>query len=159
MVPRAGPLLRSTRWAGPEGDESQGRNATPIWSPQSLDGVFGHFAGALKLSFFTSGIGSWFLSSTKKEFRATDSSTRRTLISKQSKSTLKKEELSQLLREPPWPFRKKVTEVEVSQLGCVDSGNELQRQKEGPCRQVQGVSPGWATAACCSPGCKSCGDT
>ena len=50
----------------------------------------------------------------------------------QSKSTLR-EELSGLLRELPWPFRKKVTEAEeVSQLGCVDSGNEGQSQKKGP---------------------------
>ena len=41
----------------------------------------------------------------------------------------------------PWPFRKKVTEAEgASQLGCVDSGNKLQRQKEVPWRQVQGFA-------------------
>ena len=47
----------------------------------------------------------------------------------QSKSTLR-EELSGLLRELPWPFRKKVTEAEeVSQLGCVDPGNRLQSKR------------------------------
>ena len=43
--------------------------------------------------------------------------------------------------ELPWPFRKKVTQAEeVSQTGCVDSGNKLQRQKEGPWRQVRGLA-------------------
>ena len=28
----------------------------------------------------------------------------------------------------------------MSQLGCVDSGNKLQRQKKGPQRQVQGLA-------------------
>ena len=38
--------------------------------------------------------------------------------------------LSGLLRELPWPFRKRVTEAkEVSQLGCVDSGNKSQKQR------------------------------
>ena len=43
-----------------------------------------------------------------------------------------REDLSRLLRELPWPFRKKVTEVEeMSQLGCMHSGNKLYRQKKG----------------------------
>ena len=53
----------------------------------------------------------------------------------------------------PWPFRKK-----ARQLGCVDSGNKLQRQKKVFWRQLQGVSPGRATTARFSPGCKSRGD-
>ena len=53
----------------------------------------------------------------------------------QSKSTLR-EELSGLLRELPWPFRKKVTEAEeVSHVGCADSENKLQRQTKDPWRQ------------------------
>ena len=57
----------------------------------------------------------------------------------------------------PWPFRKEVTEEEVSEK-CVDSGNKLQRQKEGPWKWVQVMSPGQPAIASCSPGCKSCGD-
>lgn len=60
----------------------------------------------------------WFLSLAKKEFRAKNSNTRGSLFSTEAE--------------------------EVSQLACIDSGNKLQRQKEGPWRQVQGVSPGLA---------------
>ena len=52
----------------------------------------------------------------------------------------------------------KVTEAEeVSQLGCVNSGNKLQRQKEGLWREVQEFSLGEAATPHCSPGCKSLG--
>lgn len=48
-----------------------------------------------------------------------------------------------MFRELPYSFRKKVTEEEeVSQLGCVDTGNKSQSQKKGAWRQVQGVSLG-----------------
>ena len=52
----------------------------------------------------------------------------------QSESTLK-EKIQASCSENclGWLFRKKVTEAEeVSQLGCMNSGNNLQRQKRGP---------------------------
>ena len=43
----------------------------------------------------------------------------------------------------------------MSQLGCVDSGNKLQRQKKGPRRQIQRISLGQAAPACCNQGVAS----
>lgn len=56
--------------------------------------------------------------------------------------------------ELPLPFRKKITEAEVSQLGCMDPGNKLQRQKEGQWRQVGG-QPGTSCHYMMFLACKS----
>ena len=50
--------------------------------------------------------------------------------------------MSGVLRGLPVPFRKKIIQEEVSQLGFTDSVNKFQRHKKGPGRQVQGVSLG-----------------
>ena len=53
----------------------------------------------------------------------------------------------------------KCTEAEgTSHLGCLGSGNKLQKQKKGPWRQVQGISLGQAATAHCPPDCKSPGN-
>ena len=68
--------------------------------------------------FVTSDIGYWFLTLAKKEFRLKNSSARVSLSCKAKEHSEDSSGLS-------GPFRKKVTEAEdMSQLGCVDSGNK-----------------------------------
>ena len=74
-------------------------------------------------------VGSWFLSLTKKQFRAKNSNVRRSLFSMQSKSALE-EKIQAGCSDSCLGL------VEVSQLCCVDSGNKLQRQKKGLWRPV-----------------------